>query len=1104
MPNSTFSVQRTARSWISAFLSQRGLTASKGIPLYQYQVSSAEYAELKDILSESFRFADPGRLSAEWCAAYTLYCAEWFRREYNLEWSWRPIFQTLGFELTHGQRAEVVRLGLECYWGRSISRYQSDRCDYLGSLFKEGGLPSKQLSEDSNGYQLAFTSIFSGYQQVKEWGGEAVKRLILSRILRLPENLQGEESVELISNMVEQLDGLVHQFSLEKQLCPAAYLDEHFPEWRRSFPLPLESEVGSAFLSQLLVGASEAVKRVAGKRTRLFCRHFVSFDNQSFSTEVVLPLNCRFELSRLQLTSGRIELAVFEGDKQIAALGPAFVQFEAEQAIVRMRMASTLVKRRQAQSELYLVAMQGGQRLADIRLADSALDLGEVPLTLIEEGGSWRVLAQASLTTSREEVFMLCPPRMQMTLVHGQWEHDFNGMKFGDFSLTRLKGRCEINTVDSERFVITTGAEDYGFGAVVIKGEQLNWKTTPALIFLGVPSVTPAESSSEMVNNQYSSYLGSDIINSLHGSQVYGRHTFSVRTSENVTLLKKRIGILPRDFSIDLIAGATPNQGRIKVSTSFSCVTRIQSDRVNVDDLKKNGGVTEILLSAKDMPPESVRLEVTVSLGADPIYIDVPFPSKGALTFDSDGNALASQLSIDDLLGASLHLFAQQGCPASFQVEAISQSSENVVRAPYYRWQYKVTDKPLQISLYGLRDAIISLLSTSDALDAKVDLSISGPGRIIRHRISRYSMVLEYDKSNNTVYPESLGILQSSSLKPALMNLANPEQKPILLSGRLSQGVNTGLYELPSFVFEGGPWLVIPQESSSIMFRAKFIPGSMEGVNSDELKTLQKAARIYHPRFAPDAISTVLSQMADDWTHSGWQYLKDIYRNFSYLPLSTFEVWRHLVKDPRTLAVALFRFECDPQFIAQIDDELPVLWAFIELKDWQHAVRLLVKSLSAVGISDILVQDIVSKQVDKLATSISVLDDIVATYLKHNSMLPPLPIPVMQHTMNGWYQALLNQQSEDVVWPEEFGDEIRNCCLALRQMPFEVSTVRTYHHGVVYAPIFAAAIASGIIKGADTLMRSDEALFHFRKLRDFDSEWFEPVYRCFINYFTQA
>ena len=1104
MSTPTLSIHRSPRSWLHGFLSQRGLTAPKAQPLYEYQVTSAEYADLKDILSDSARFCDPGRFSAEWCAAFTLYCAEWFRREYSLEWSWQPIFRNLGFELLPGQRAEVVRVGLERFWGRSISRYQSERCDYLGSVFKEGGLPSKQLSEDSNGYQVAFTSIFAGYQQIKEWGTEAVNQFIRSRISRLPENLQGEESVELIANMVEQLDGLVHQFSLEKQLRPAAYLDEHFPEWRRGFPLPLESEVGSAFLSQLLVGASESVKRIACNRTRLYCRHFISFDNQSITTEVVLPLNCRFELTRLQLTSGRIELAVFEADKQIATLGPAFVQFENDLPKVRMRMASTVVKRNHAQSELYLVAMQGGQRLADIRLADSALDLGEVPLTLIDDDGSWRVLAQASATTSREEVFVLCPAHAQMTLVHGQWEHDFNRMLFGDLSLTRLKGRCEVITADSERFVITTGAEDYGFGAVVIRGEQLNWKTIPALIFLGVPSVTSSENAPEISTNQYSSYLGTDIINGLHGSQRYGRHTFSVRTSENVTLLKKRIGILPRDFSIELVAGVTPDKGVIKISTAFSCITRVQSDLVNVDALKKNGGVTEIPLSAKEMPPESLRLEVTASLNSEPIYIDVPFPSKGAMTFDGKGNVLASQLSIDDLLGASLHLFAQLGCPANFQVEAISQSAESLVRAPYYRWQYKVTDKPVKISLYGLRDAILSLLSTSDALDAKVDLTISGPGRTIRHRISRYSMILGYDKGNNTVFSESSGIAQLSSLKPALMNLANPEQAPVLLSSRQSQGVNTGVYELPSYVKEGGPWLVIPQESSTIKFRAKFIPGSAEGVNRDELKTLQKAARLYHPQFTPDAISIVLTQMVEDWTHSGWQYLKDTYRNYAYLPLSTFEVWRHLVKDPRALAVALFRFESDPQFIAQIDDELPVLWAFIELKHWRHAVDLMATSLSEAGVPAALVQDIVSRQVDKLAVSIPVLEDTVATYLKHKSMPSPFPVPVIKHMMNDWYQALLTQQSEDVRWPEELGEDIRSCCLALRQMPFEVSTTRTFHNGVVYAPIFAAAIASGIVKGADTLLGSDEALFHFRKLRDFDRDWFEPVYRCFINYFTQA
>ncbi|GAM73617.1 hypothetical protein JCM19241_3072 [Vibrio ishigakensis] len=53
---------------------------------------------------------------------FVLFCSEWFRREYQNEWSWNPIFEKLGFQLDASEISKVTKLGIESYWGRSIFR----------------------------------------------------------------------------------------------------------------------------------------------------------------------------------------------------------------------------------------------------------------------------------------------------------------------------------------------------------------------------------------------------------------------------------------------------------------------------------------------------------------------------------------------------------------------------------------------------------------------------------------------------------------------------------------------------------------------------------------------------------------------------------------------------------------------------------------------------------------------------------------------------------------------------------------------------------------------------------------------------------------------
>ncbi|MGF1692375.1 STY4851/ECs_5259 family protein [Photobacterium kagoshimensis] len=1090
-------------SWLEQFLQSRSERRQQAVPLYQYHITNEEYCSLKQLLIDSCQFGINAAFTREWCGVFTLYCSEWFRREYSREWSWQPIFDKLSFELTPQQISDVVSRGLQSYWGRPLSKYSSERNDYLGSVFREGGLPSNLLSSDTNNYQIAFYSIFENYQDAKELGSGAIAQLIKHKILRLPETLQGQESIDLIASMVDQLDKLVYQFGLDSQPNPAQYLDSQFPRWRETFPLPLEDSTGLAFLSQLLTCASDEVRKVAKVRKQLSCKHYLSFSNQAVSTRISLPHRCQFELPKQQLSSSRLELAVFEGENQVASLGTGYAQFEGEQTHVRMRNHKVLVRRENPDSELYIVAMQAGRKLAEIRLAASAVDVGDTPLTLVSEGEQWRVVGQASISVKQQRVGVLLPTSAKINVINGDIFE--TKLCFSNLALKELEGRCEVILNGEERYVISTGSESFLGANLILGGEQLLWKSSPALVFKGVPKVC-RDHGCDMNNLAgLQTYLGNTEASLISQSEVNGRQLLSVRNSEGLVLLRKRVGILPNDFDIVIQSGKTPNEGVVKVITASPCVCRVISKNVTVDAINKEPGATVIQISAISAPPATVSLQVRASVLSEPIDIEVPFPSRGAIAYNAKGRILASELTIDSLLGSRLHLFSPRGIPAEFQIEAIAPHQRGrSSKLPYFRWHYRVTDKPVEVSLYGLKDALLELLSLTEQLDGEVELVVTGPGKSLRFSVSHYSTTLEHNRVDNTVFVRSQALLSSEKVKPVLMSLSAPEQKPMPLISRESEGVVTGEYELPSFISElgRGPWLIVPDKLSDVAFRAKFIAAIEGDCNVDEVNTLQKASMVYHPRFQPDVIADVLKQMRASWAHTSWQYMKETYGNYSHLPLSTFEVWRHLVRDNRALAVAVFKFECDDKFISHLESELPVFWEFISIDDWFHAASLMRKALSAAGLPDQVVEQVSATQIDKLALAIPALSETVAGYLKSGIKPQAFPAPMMSVMAQGWYQDLLRQHSEDNSWPTEYGNEIKLWCLNLKLSPVDLTVNAGFQTGVVYLPLFTAAMASNRIPSDISDLIPTDAIFHFRKLRDFDREWFEPLYRCFIAYFA--
>lgn len=134
-------------SWIKQVFERNHLSEANEQPLYQYQLTEAEYIQLKSLLRLHSNKSGIRQKDSVWCAAFCIFCAEWFRRDYQGGWSWKTIWQELNFEVEANVRSYVLNKGLREFWKRPLSQYSDERHSYLGSVFREGGLSRGRLSD---------------------------------------------------------------------------------------------------------------------------------------------------------------------------------------------------------------------------------------------------------------------------------------------------------------------------------------------------------------------------------------------------------------------------------------------------------------------------------------------------------------------------------------------------------------------------------------------------------------------------------------------------------------------------------------------------------------------------------------------------------------------------------------------------------------------------------------------------------------------------------------------------------------------------------------------------------------------------------------------
>lgn len=667
MPQSVFKFS----GWLGAFLQRRGLQVPDYRSLYAYHCSHDEYLDLLHQLRDLGTF-DKAVNDTAASACLVFFCSEWYRREYQRDhrWTWDPIWKTLGFSLSPEDLAKTIPKGLERYWKRPMHFYESERRDFLGSLFREGGLPFQVLREEGSRFQTLFDRVLKRYDQWHILGYSTAQQVEQQlEKANLPKVFATQTSVELVAHMADQLVSLVRDYGLVQADDPVARLDAMHPKWRELFPLPLDNQTGSELLNGLLKTAT-----VEGERRRKVsggwaCRHYWHEAQPSeLKVQVSLPAEVVFQLA-MQPSTTRFELAILEGEAAIANLGPGYAVVDNGVARIRLRQREVMGRRRDCSLSLSLVAMAGGMVIASLPIENSTIALGEVPIGFEPLNDRWQFCGQASFNCAAKELMLLLPPNSVLLR-----EEDCGDASISDMSSAlalrtlKVQGKTEFKVDCDGLYRIRTGHSAGSTFGLELVGSELGWATKPAVTFVGLPRVQWPGASDELQKQGGELYVGGKQPGTGVLQEMFGAQYVAVRNRSGETLLRRRIGILPADFRLELRSGERPGQGSILVHSLQRCLLQVMDDGLITQQVKREGH-TELKVSTEGLPPLRLRLSVTPNLSSDPVEIELPFPNSGCLAIDGSGKQLKRDISVDDLLGARIYLFGRNGAPTKFGLE---------------------------------------------------------------------------------------------------------------------------------------------------------------------------------------------------------------------------------------------------------------------------------------------------------------------------------------------------------------------------------------------------------------------------------------------------
>jgi hypothetical protein len=838
-------------------------------------------------------------------------------------------------------RSEFVSRGLS-FW--QLSPLDKGKA-FIGAIVVNGGIPMRLLAHGDGPVALVMSQVLKLASRY-HWGNTQVLDAVNERLLLLPNAYRQPQIAELLARFVDAALHLKEEYQLEGVTDPVARLDSALPEWRRRFPVSLESEAAQALLTGLV---REAAAQGTGSAHGLFMaeRRLVPDPGTGcFTLESHLTYPGRvpaqdlatlFGLHDLERVPRHFTIDLEAGARQPCTEGRLVLGSADPVAVLNVR--KWVLRNQAARTELQLILRsQAGDQGERCTIEGGSALPEEDPWIFVESEAGYPVLAAAGgarlphdsawvalapgwtienaneATNEVERVGQLhCPgmatreifclrsdtrlisPGLAFRIRLGQVTQPSQIYQWKGMRLPEARGRSVFRSAHPPRLFRTT---EEGLQAIPLSDQQ--WR------LIGTQELLPPKEA---------------------------RGPVEVRILEEGEMVaRQRLFMLPQDARIEYSSGQAVGNAKVRL-VNWGPVDLAPNTPANVTaELSKSGtGSFLIDLSAHGAPPAEFRVSVRWPGRNTELTLTLPYPVSGGRFLRADGAVMQDHetVTLRELIGMRLQIFdTNPDQPKRYEVQLTLGSGRQQVST-----RLPVPMLPgvgrAELRLLDYQQQIESLLGLFDDLDAKVRISLLAGGQSsCEIRVGRYTTTLHSEDGHVRVPEAELGLIpvdDLASTRVLACPLTQPHVKPHELNPVRSEGVHTGSWAAEGMSQDLAPWLVYPAPDSTVLFRPLVwveASNKAEAPDADsdsvaEVTNLPDAMSLADPERRWSSMHSALKAMSEDHRHESWPLIDGLWQTFHHLPLTALDVWRMLAKQPKAILSFLLLTELDEAELAE-------------------------------------------------------------------------------------------------------------------------------------------------------------------------------------------
>ncbi|NKC15820.1 MAG: hypothetical protein GKR94_27555 [Gammaproteobacteria bacterium] len=1095
------------KKWKHAFFAARLLQQPDGKLLYRYRATPCEYTSLKDALGVVLDTHSLNQLTTDgfhFPGLFVFYAAEWWRREYDGQWAWSPINQSLTDKeclWSAEERSRCIEKGLR-FW--RLEKTTAGGFRYLRAIALQGGLPLKRIAEARGRLSDVLRRSLALAKGGTFINPDAIRGWISSLSDRLPKSYCREEIYDLLTELVITTFKVVKEANLTESKKALAKLDTHVPGWRDRYPLPVEGKMAQGLIEQLILDASTAPKMRPFGNVSL-SRRLHSLDGEIWTLHagVTAPgelstgsLKDWFEIDPEESLPRLFDLAISAGDTSFTLSAHRLAGHE--KYAIDQHLKFIEGQDAAAHHQARLTCNDGRYWLADLRRGEPLEN--DLPWIFVDDrDGTLNFHHQGGGKLAESSAWLAIPAGWKIEPQAGTAEIKAY-VDQPDRELYRVSGDILIKTNEDAIWRLRTGQADEEQVDYHWRGRRV-WHDfiRPGLAFYGRPNL----------------YCGDRCINSRHldwkgqkEAKYFGPVLVTSR-EQGELLYRSRLLILPEQADIRFEPSG-PTEGWVHF-----CSWGLADARIITPDIEPEIDSTADQLSIRmkaagglHVAPAYVELKLLWPDNPEPARLSMPFPAQGARLLDAEGSPLQQgvRLPVDGLAGTRLIAVGGLAHPTlrfglRHTIEGRYGMEESVQIKPFSNAQR------LDIRPMDHVDRIQRMLGSDELLDDWVEVSLhANHNEMFRFRVSRYLAFLERHVLEVRITDDTLKHLspqQLQSLPVQALRLDTPADEPETLEAIESEGIPTGAWRFDQFKLGPGSWLIYPDKEAKRSLRLTLwhIDGAEPAQSPlTRAMTTQNCAPRQHQ------LDEVIQAMAADYMKPDWQDMECLAEHLGHLPLATLDLWRcfsHSTSAMAALALRLHRLPGD--FTRRFAVELPFSWMGISMAEWRAAMHQCRLQAEAWNYPESAVGDHVNRRIESLTRwspcLCNLLNIVKAEVL--GEMLPELNMmkqPASDVIFSGGLfngencamQNLMRMHAEEQ-WPDDLEindwiDSRRKPDLATLFAPGNLG----FKHSVVNLPI---VIAYGCATDSLTPIIGNPALINaIRRYESFDPHWFETAY----------